>query len=85
VLDHAVHLAEQEGQFAAMARLLPMLAQEALGFPSAPLQARFKAGQRGAQTRPLRWFVRRRAGVGSSRRWFRVRHGSRPIVAEPLR
>jgi len=69
-------------EFAAMARLFPVLAQEALGFLSAPLQARFKASQRGAQTRPLRWFVRRRTGVGSSLRWVRVQHGSAPIVAQ---
>ena len=55
--DEAVQLAEQEGEFAAMARLGSVLIEEGLRGGLAAAQAVFKAGERGAQARPLLWIV----------------------------
>jgi hypothetical protein len=67
MLDETAHLTEQEGKFAAMARLVPMLIEEALRFPPAPTQALFETGQRGAQARSLGRIVRGRFAVSSLR------------------
>jgi hypothetical protein len=60
-------LTEQEGQFASITRFAPMLIEETLRFPFAPLHPLFEPGKRSAQARPLACIVRRPVRTGSSR------------------